>query len=484
VQSPETDKRAARDPFVDAVGRFIDDNALITRGERVLVAVSGGADSVALLAALRELAARDGREWSLSVAHLNHGLRDQAGEDEHFVRDLAGGWSLPCIVASRDVATEARRAGTGIEETARALRYHFLAEATGQFGASAVAVGHHADDNVETIVHRLARGTHLRGLAGIAPARMLGESVRLVRPLLGVGRKDVEDYCRRAGLAWREDHTNARTDFSRNFIRHELLPVMRDRLNPRLDEAVARLAAAAGEAEEYLLAVAAEVIEAASRPAGGGQAALDVETLRAQPPIMRRYVLRLALERLGAPQRSLGASHLHDLAELVCRGGAMSLPGELVARAEGGTLIIGPQPSSEPSGFATVCLAWPGSAELGGGRRIDCRVEPIDRRRFELHCRGNERGIEMIDADKVRWPLTLRPRRDGDSFRPLGRGGTQTVSDFLTNLKAPADLRARAVCVCDELGIIYLAPLRIDQRVRVDGGTSRVLVIAAAGLAQ
>jgi len=473
------------DPFIRAVAEFIDANALIAPGEAVVAAVSGGADSVAMASVLNALADSGGRSWRLTIAHLDHQLRQDSRDDERFVRELAAGWSLPCVTAARDVAAEATRTGGGLEEAARMVRYSFLVETAQNLGAGVVAVGHQADDNVETILYRLARGTHLRGLAGMSPGRSLaGSDIRLVRPLLQCRRQEVEQYCRRAGLQWRTDHTNAEVRYRRNFIRHELLPAIREKLNPRVDEALLRLAGAASQVEAYLLEKAAEPFGSAVRPSPAGSVALDRAALKASAPVIRQFVIRLALERLSAPLGDMSAARYEELAALVedGLGGGVSLPGGWVARREGPLLVLSRgKTTMPPAHLATVVLICPGTTELGGGLSIRCRVGPIDREAFERHRRQPVPGVEFVDAGCLRGPLVCRPRTAADAFRPLGCDGSQSVSDFLTNRKVRRDLRTKVLCVRDDLGIVYLVPLRIDQRVRVGPRTAKVLCIEACG---
>jgi tRNA(Ile)-lysidine synthase len=291
---------------------------------------------------LRELAAEPGRAYALHVAHLHHGLRQGADADAAFVAELAERWALPCTVERRDVPAERAAGGEGVEEAARRVRYGFLREVAERVGASAVATGHHADDNVETILFRLFRGTHLRGMAGIPVARALaGGPVRLVRPLLEVGRSELEAFCRERGLSWRRDPTNADTTGSRrNFIRHELLPLLRERLNPAVDEALLRAAQAAGEAEAVLAELAAATLSAAGIEAGPGRLVLRAIKLAAAPPAVRRAALRLALEQAGAPLQAVTRQHLAELAQVAVGAPAVMLPGGWRAERRGRRLVL------------------------------------------------------------------------------------------------------------------------------------------------
>ncbi len=258
----QQDNREAFDAsaFVQRVGKFVDSASLIPPQARVLVGVSGGADSVAMLTVLHELAASDGRDWRLAVAHLNHCFRDSADTDEQFVRELAEKLALPCYVDRRDVAAEAKAAGKTFEEAGRDARMEFFAHTAAQQEIPCVAVGHHEDDNIETVLYRIFRGTHLRGLSGIAASRQLSRSAELIRPLLQCRRSEIEQFCRDRKLKWCDDETNTDTKYRRNFIRHELLPLLRDKLNPRVDEAISRLALSASQADQFLRSRAMELL--------------------------------------------------------------------------------------------------------------------------------------------------------------------------------------------------------------------------------
>lgn len=342
------------DSLAAKVGSFIDGMGLIEPNGSILVGVSGGADSVALLSILRELAPRDGRGYHITAAHLNHCLRDSADADGAFVEQLTEKWEIPLICERRDVAGRMKRTGEGIEEAARKIRYEFLAESAQRVGASSIAVGHHSDDNVETILHRIVRGTHLRGLAGIRPARkMEGMDAMLVRPLLDCSRGDIEDYCKRNNLSWRTDPSNSDTAFSRNFIRHDLLKLLRERMNPQADQAILRLSAAAAEAEEYLSLQAESILRRAtfSKLSGpSGSFVLNRRVLVRHHTVIRTCVLRLALERLGVPMRTVGAEKLCTLDQLLRGEGpsAVSLPGGFSARREQKTVTIAKNQSTNP----------------------------------------------------------------------------------------------------------------------------------------
>ncbi len=342
-----------------------------------------------------------------------------------------------------------------------------------------VAVAHHADDNVETVLHRLARGTHLRGLAGMPASRPLDPDgqILLVRPLLEVPREPIEAYLRRRKLAWRSDPTNADTRFRRNLIRHELLPVLR-RLNPQADAAILRLARSAGQVEAHLARQARQALAACRIDPASLESGLSAERLAALDRPVRRTALRQELERLRVPMDQVTAQTLEELADLgEGRRRAVNLPGGLVARRRGEAIVFLPASPPPAPELDAMELACPGRTALADGRVVVCRIESYSPQLLERHRQAPRPGVELLDADRLRGPLICRTRRRGDAFGPLGGCGRKSVSDFLTDLKLPRPRRDSVLCVCDRDGIVYLAPLRIANRVRLGPATRRVLRI-------
>jgi len=476
------------DTFVVAVAGAIDRYNLIAPHETVVVGVSGGLDSVGLLSALQELAGEPERAYRLIVAHLNHRLRTDADSDERFVAELAERRQLAIHIGRRDVAEQAGAEGLSIETAARKARYEFLLAAALDHEARCVATGHHADDNAETVLHRIVRGTHLRGLAGIPIEREIGSGVRLVRPLLSVRREEIRAYAERRGLAWRDDKTNADTSFTRNFIRHEVLRMLRQHVNPRVDEALLRLADSAGQVEEYLAAAGDEAftraLTAVPSPAELDAASLTLswETLQAEPPLIQTYAVRQALQHFGASMRRIGADQLGELVAALSDGDArvIELPGRIRARCDGGRLIITRGGEDEPPAVARAdvqALQCPGRTVLVDGRVVEVSMGRLDRAAFEAHCRRPVVGVHFLDAERLCGPLVVRQRRDGDIFHPLGSAGRQSVGEFLTNAKVPPARRREVLCVCDDTGIVCVVPLRIDDRVKVTDTTQQAVML-------
>jgi tRNA(Ile)-lysidine synthase len=457
------------------VARAAIEGGMIPPRASVILAVSGGMDSVVLLDVLHRLAGRDRAGWRLTVAHLDHGLRGDSAEDARFVEELAARCGLECVSQRCDVAEIAGHKGMGIEEAARVQRLSFLRQVARSRSAGVVAMGHHADDQVETVLFRLFRGAHLRGLAGMAARRDVGDGVRLVRPMLGLRRAEIREYATGRGLDWHEDATNADTVITRNWIRHELLPALRERLNPQVDEAVLRAAGAAGEADDLLGRLGEELV-AVEADGMVSVALAGPDGLHAA--VVARAV-RMAVERSGAPMDRVGTEWVRRLTEMAEAGrGVCDLPGELRAWVEDGSLRIGPAGEwDRPTPFE-VDLRVGETVRLPGGITAAAGVRDVDTddvQELLQRARALPDGLELLDADAVRGAMTVRPRKDGDRFAPLGMDGSQTVSDLLSGAGVPPRRRQRALCVCDEEGIIYVWPIRIAQRVALGPDTRRCL---------
>jgi tRNA(Ile)-lysidine synthase len=321
----------------------------------VVLAVSGGADSVAMMCAAAALKHRCGGTGRLFVAHLNHALRGvDSDADAEWLRVVCKRLEIPLEIGNADVATIAERQGNGLEAAARTARYDFLQVAAERLGTRFVAVGHTADDQIETVLHRILRGTGITGLRGIPASRPLSPCVALIRPLLAVRRCEVLDYLAAIGQDFRTDASNADPSWTRNRLRNELLPALRDYYNADVDTALLRLAAQAGETQAFIAGIAAQFLsEGATIEFGPPPAAnesrlarcirIDGRRLTDQSAFIVREVCKAAWQVAGWPQQAMGFDQWQQLAELI--GGeinarAVNLPGGVRAHLEGGDLIL------------------------------------------------------------------------------------------------------------------------------------------------
>ena len=418
--------------LLKTVENFIREQDLIPAGSKVLCAVSGGADSVAMLHVLYCLRAK--LDFQLAAAHYNHQLRgEESNRDAAFVDQfvhlccgrhrLADGRVLPAVALymdSGDVAGQARIQGRGIEETARDMRYAFLRRAAAEAGAGLIATAHTANDNVETILFHLARGSGLRGLGGIPPRRD-----GIVRPLLTASRQQVEDYLAHHCLPHMEDSSNASDGYTRNRIRHQVLPVLED-VAPGFAARLVNTAALLRSDEACLTGLAQDVADRAV-PRDGGLA-IDAGAVANAPDPIASRALRLLLGRLWGGDQNCSAAHLAALLRL-CRSqdpsGELHLPHGTNARRAYGQLLLAPRLGPPP--LEEGPLPLPGALDCGPWR-VSCAQEDY---------RGQMQGPWDFWLDRRQAPeLALRPRRTGDRLTPPGRLG-KTVKKWMIEEKLP-----------------------------------------------
>lgn len=445
--------------FVTRVRRTIDERGLLSGGERVVVAVSGGPDSLALLHALNRLA--PDYKLTLHVAHFDHRLREGSDADARFVVRHARGLGIPVTAGVADSIERLR--GRSPEEAARIRRSRFLHEVAREVGAARIATGHTLDDQAETVVMNAFAGAGRRGLSGIPPRRWW-----YVRPLIDVRRSDVEAFCRALRLRPRHDPTNDTDDFLRNVVRHRVLPMLAGTLDVRLPESLARAADVLRDEDYYLDDAAAEAAGVEGDSDGGR---VRVDRLREIPPALQRRTVRL-LARAGNVNLSAEQTEAVRALALDGRTGArLDLPGRLSALVEYGFLVVGPSPSP-PAPRAAVGLEVPGRTDLSA---------------WGLHARaviGEDRPERwpdgrvtcVLDADRVSFPLRVRRWHSGDRFRPFGMARSKKVGDFFTDEKVPGSRRAQVPLVVDSQGsILWIVGHRMDDRAKVTGQTRRFL---------
>lgn len=457
------------EPIHGAVRRFLEARAA-PHGAMLLAAVSGGADSLALLFALAEL--REVLGHRLTAAILHHGMRDEADADVAMLQGVCDGMAVPLEVGRADVPAMAAARKISLEVAGREARYAFLYETAARCGAHALCTGHTLDDQAETVLLRVIFGTGLEGLGGIPPERRVQppeslSPVWLWRPLLEVSRAGTQEYCAARGLNPVRDPANADPRYPRNRIRHDLLPRLERDYNPAIREALARLADLA-RAEETVLADLADSVAAVRTVAGGG-ARVHIQPLLALPLAMRRRVARLFLRAAGGSGRALGFANVERLLDAMARGEARRhLDGglEMTRDGEHATLrpigkVVAPEPFEIP-------LAVPGQTMLPVGALISEILpggEVSESGPFEAD----------LDADAVDAPLLARGRRAGDRMRPLGMAGTRKLSDLMADRKVPREIRdTLPVVVCGDR-IAWVVGVAVSEEFRLTPNTRRRL---------
>jgi tRNA(Ile)-lysidine synthase len=502
--------------FERKIADFAKANELFSSGGKILLAVSGGADSTALLYVMQRLVDEGILNTELLLcAHINHQLRGcEADLDEQFVIGQAGELNLPIITRRVDVQGFALRNKLSIETSARKLRLESLLEIAKANDCFFVATAHQKNDNAETILHRLLRGTGFRGLAGIWPVRVftggftlldnsanmdttqnttISNGVKFVRPLLGVRRDEITRYLQELNLKWREDHTNADCTYTRNYIRHRLLPALQQDYTGSIVEDLSRLAQQ-GRKLNYLVRERTEKVWPELANSGENSVALNLKTFILEPKLVRVELIRRSITALGSGERDLTQRHYERILQLADEGAnnrRNELPGGFVVWRESGNLIFArPRRISvgEKQIIESVKLNVPGQtrfsrylieAESLGAAKEDLKEFKAVKNNF----------VERFDLDRLKLPLVIRFRRRGDRFRPLGLAAEKKVGKFLTDAKVPhaptlcfakrssgvQKMRGKTLIIADSEKIIWVWPIRISEQAKMTGQTRRVL---------
>jgi tRNA(Ile)-lysidine synthase len=463
--------------LLDRIRRTIRRHDLAAQDTRVVIALSGGGDSVALAHLLRELDAA-GELSVAGVAHFNHQLRDAADRDEAFCRSLAAERGWPFLAGREDVRSRATREHRSIEDAARVARHEFFARARTHFSADLIAVGHTRDDQAETFLLRLLRGAGPRGLSAMHP-----RSGDVIRPLLDCRRAELRAYLDARGLASVDDETNADVAIPRNRVRAELLPLLEQRFNPSIVDVLASQAELARDDWNWMLdELESKNLEVRSENSEPGTRNLELAPLVHAPRALRRLALWRAMTG-AAGGRTVSLAHVEavlDLLDSPGPGGSIDAPGHVVERV-GNRVVLRSGRSDDAQAapdFFRYPLSVPGEVALP---EHGCVVSA------ELAAAGGahapratvrNRATAVITADGWTAPLAVRNRRPGDRFRPFGLDGQKKLQDFLVDRKVARAARDRVPLVVDENDrILWVAGHEIDEAFRVTAASRAVIIL-------
>jgi len=482
--------------LLNQVRRTIEKYGLLTAGDRIVVGVSGGPDSLCLLHVLLRM--REQYHLRLHVAHLHHGARGaEADADAEFVATLAADWELPVTAEQQDVPALARAHRLAFEEAARRVRYAFLACVAEEVGAHKIAVGHNADDQAETVLMHFLRGAGPAGLRGMLPLthitdyRLLdpflqhpASSIQLIRPLLEVPRSEIERYCADQGLTPRFDRSNLDTTHFRNRLRHELLPLL-ETCNPNIRARLCHTAAVVAADYELLAKLREQAWAKVTREERETAIVFDRAAWRALPVALQRATLRQVAYRLRKSLRDVDFVHVENARQVGLRGKTgtqATLPMYLALTVGYDTLTIGDTgdagpPPDEPLLWSTKPLPVqaPGTTLLPQSEWV-LQAETLEEWDTSQIAVNPDPWTATFDVDALAGPLALRPRRRGDRFQPQGMGGHRVkLSAFMINRKIPRAWRDRIPLLVAGDKIVWVCGRRIGEGVTVGSGTRRVV---------
>ena len=456
---------------------YIREKKLASSGEKLLVAVSGGPDSVCLLHILSNL--RQELDIELHIAHLNHQLRGKDSEaDAGYVAGLARRLGLPATIESRDVKAYRKKNRISLEEAAREVRYDFLAGVTAAVGAARVAVGHTADDHIETILMHLLRGSGTRGLRGLLPLvqrKSAAGDLIIIRPLLELSREETAAYCRQHKLRPRTDTSNFSPEPFRNRIRHYLLPELR-KYNPQVAKALLRTASIAADDLDF---IDKEVDRLWSNIVRKQKDSVVIakKSFITLPPTLKRYLLRRAVESVLGTLKDIEAGHIEDVLNALDKqaGKVIGLPFGLNFTIEYDRFVLARDTASLcpfPALENEIALNIPGKTRVP-----EWNIEASVLSPSEVKAREGK-SIDFsayFDFDRTGSRLTVRSRRPGDRFQPLGMGGLKKLNQFMIDARIPQQWRRCVPIVASTEQIIWVVGWRIDERTKVTDRTLKAL---------
>jgi len=481
VFSQDHPKKQIEKKILKVVRETIHTYQMFHPGDSVLVAVSGGPDSVTLLHVLCTLAPE--YKLRLGIGHLNHCLRhEEADRDAEFVTALGQQFDLPCYSEKRNVMAYQRTYRLSLEEAARRVRYQFCHETAHQHGFNKIALGHTGDDNAELMLMYLLRGSGPLGLSGIPPVR----NSTIVRPIIRLKRSEVHDYITEKNLAYVLDASNIDPKFLRNKIRHQLIPELKVSYNPRIIETLNRLGSILRAEDRYFEDILQPVFEQSVSGKDNASIRLSVPVLESQAKSVKRRIIRKAILAVKKDLRRISLAHVDAALQLLEIGpveGRLNLPdGIRIFRNQkelvfcDNTLI--PYDETDISGCGSSSqyqyeIAQPGSFFI---REVNATISLHEIGAADLsELKHASKHIAYVDMEHLQFPLVVRNFRPGDRFSPLGLKGTQKVKKYFINNKVPRSERQKCPIVLSQDKIIWIAGHRIDNHVKVSARTHKIL---------
>ncbi len=451
---------------------------LVSEGDSVLLAVSGGPDSLALL----DLFDRLREDWNLKlgVFHLDHCLREDASKEAEFVRQQCDKRDINCWLEEVDVKEVKKRRGGSTEEIARELRLSLIYKYLRREEMDRAALGHQANDRAETIIFNLVRGAGMNGLSGISPCSNHW-GYPFIRPLLDFTRNQLENYCDSRSLEPRIDRSNFSLDYDRNKIRQKLIPYLENNFNPELVQILNSMAELISEEHEFLNGLAKRCFRQHAEIENEHRIDVEYEPLKDLDRVLRRRLWRLIVEKLLGSTEGFYRDHIEMMEEILRKAGRESksrdyhLPAGVLVREEYGVLSFRDQvwQKLNESDDYHIRVEEPGEIELPGGDNLRLEIQNLPE---DWRDQAENPETAFLDAEAISWPLTIRTRRPGDRFQPLGMSGRKKLKDFFIDEKVPRHRRDKIPLLVDNSGkIIWIVNMRCDHRFRVASATEKIL---------
>jgi tRNA(Ile)-lysidine synthase len=452
--------------MIKKVIKTIERYKLLNKEDRVVAAVSGGPDSTALLVALAQIASL--LDFSIIVAHFNHGLRGaKSDEDEKYSQELAKKMGL--IFVSGKMDQKLRQKGESPEDFYRQQRYQFLNKVAEDYNAQKIALGHNIQDQAETVLLNLLRGSGLEGLKGILPMR----EGKFIRPLIEVSRGEIIAFLSEAGISYCQDSSNESKIYLRNKIRGELIPYLKEKFNPRIEENLAQMAEILRQDDDYIGNSVQEAMKSTYIQNQSNRISLNIEYVKGLAPAIRSRLFKKILESLNPEKNGFSFSNiktLERLAQITESGKRFSLPLGIEAKREYDNLILKRDKACLKQVDYEYPVNIPGIIHVKETNRT-ISIEKTSRDKMDRHSKNKV----YLDLDKIQQPVILRNRRDGDRFQPLGMKGRQKIKSLFINRKIPRHKRNEIMLLVDQNSVIWIENMHLSDRVKISPQTINIL---------
>jgi tRNA(Ile)-lysidine synthase len=452
--------------MIKKVNKTIEKYNLLEKGERVVVALSGGPDSTALLVVIAQIAQE--LDLSLIIAHFNHGLRGpESDEDENFSRDLSEEMGL--VFVSGKMEQKKGKKGVSPEDFYRRQRYDFLNKISEDYQAQKIALGHNIQDQAETVLLNILRGSGLEGLKGILPMR----DGRFIRPLIEISRGEIISFLNETGIPYRQDSSNKNKRYLRNQIRFELIPYLKEKFNPKIEKNLAQMAEILRPEDEFIRQHVAHALKSPFIQRQEDRILFKIAYINKLPLAIRWRLIKTILESLNPAKNGFSFIHIKSLDNLMqkCESGKkVILPFRIEARCEYDDLILERKKVGSKQTEYEYTINIPGSVYVKE-RRLTIHSELATKE----HINFSRKNEFYLDLDKIQQPVIIRNRRDGDWFQPLGMQGRQKIKTLFIDHKIPRCERNEIMLFVDHLSVILIENMHLNDRVKITAETKNVL---------
>ena len=441
--------------------KFIDENHLIERGDKILVALSGGADSVFLVALLMKFKKRF--KIDLAAFYLNHNLRGKsAADDEKFCFNYCSKNKIRFITVSKDVKTYAKKLKVSIEEAGRKVRYSELDKASKKIGFTKIATAHNSSDNVETVLLNLVKGAGIKGLAGIPVRRD-----NIIRPILCLNAEEIRNYLKENEIPFRIDESNLNSDYERNFLRNDIIPKLKQRLNPRLEEKISNTSKIISDLNSFVEKQIEKIREEAIE-SEGNELRINSQKISKLDKSLLSILLKSAIENYFNVE--LSSENIFSLLDLLGlqTGRSVHLKENIIASRERNKLVIRRNSVSRIEKSIH-------KIKVGHEFKVDGKIISISEVNKKMFKFSRDKSVEYISGDGLKNIFEIRKWNEGDKFQPIGMKGTKKISDFLSDKKISSINKKENLVLTNAGKIVWVIGLRMDDRFKISSETKKIL---------